>query len=64
MPGCTMPGDTSASDRYFATDLTDPFVLRDGHLEVPTGAGIGVTPNADVLDEVTVEREWITGAEA
>ena len=64
MPGCTMPGDTSASDRYFSTDLTNPFVLRDGHLEVPTGAGIGVTPNADVLDEVTVEREWITGAEA
>jgi O-succinylbenzoate synthase len=43
LPGFTLPGDTSASDRYFAEDLTEPFVLRDGQLKVPTGAGSGVT---------------------
>jgi O-succinylbenzoate synthase len=43
MPGFTLPGDTSASDRYFAEDLTEPFVLVDGRLRVPTGAGSGVT---------------------
>ena len=38
LPGFTLPGDTSASDRYYTTDLTAPFVLEDGHLSVPTGS--------------------------
>ncbi|MGV9329339.1 o-succinylbenzoate synthase [Streptosporangium sandarakinum] len=59
MPGFTLPGDTSASRRYFATDVTAPFELRDGHLDVPTGPGIGVDPLPGVLDEVTVSTEWI-----
>ncbi|MFJ9314344.1 o-succinylbenzoate synthase [Pimelobacter simplex] len=59
LPGFALPGDTSASERYYATDLTEPFVLQDGHLAVPTGPGLGVTPLPDVLDEVTVAREWI-----
>ena len=29
LPGFTLPGDTSASARYFAEDLTEPFVLGD-----------------------------------
>ena len=44
LPGFTLPGDTSASDRYYRQDLTAPFVLDDGHLEVPAGPGIGVEP--------------------
>ncbi|MDX8029186.1 o-succinylbenzoate synthase [Lentzea sp. BCCO 10_0856] len=59
LPGCTLPGDTSASDRYYAMDVTEPFVLDDGHLAVPTGPGLGVTPLPDVLDAVTVKTEWI-----
>ncbi|CAM5239148.1 o-succinylbenzoate synthase [Streptomyces spiroverticillatus] len=59
LPGCTLPGDTSASDRYFAADLTEPFVLDDGHLNVPTGPGIGIDPLPDVLEAVTVSREWM-----
>ena len=39
LPNFTLPGDTSASDRYFAEDITEPFVLRDGRLEVPHGTG-------------------------
>src|SRR4029453_4320619 len=39
LPGFTLPGDTSASDRYYRQDLTAPFVLHGGHLEVPTGPG-------------------------
>jgi O-succinylbenzoate synthase len=57
LPGFTLPGDTSASDRYFATDITEPFVLQDGRLRVPQGAGIGVDPIADILDAVTVSTE-------
>ncbi|AGL16836.1 o-succinylbenzoate synthase [Actinoplanes sp. N902-109] len=59
LPGCTLPGDTSASDRYFRTDLTAPFVLRDGHLPVPDAPGIGVTPDPAVLAAVTTATEWL-----
>ena len=53
MPGFTLPGDTSASDRYYATDITEPFVLDDGRLAVPTGPGIGVDPLPEVMRDVT-----------
>jgi O-succinylbenzoate synthase len=60
LPGFTLPGDTSASDRYYRTDITDPFVLDDGHLPVPTAPGIGVTPLPDRLEEVTTSAEWLS----
>lgn len=60
LPGFTLPGDTSASDRYFAKDVTKPFVLNSGYIEVPTGDGIGVTPIPEVLDAMTVGRESFT----
>jgi O-succinylbenzoate synthase len=53
MPGFTLPGDTSASARYFHRDVTTPFVLRDGHLDVPTGPGIGSDPDLAYLDSIT-----------
>ena len=61
LPGFGLPGDISASDRYFETDLTEPFVLRDGHVDVPTGAGLGVTPIPEILDELTTWKHWIPG---
>ena len=57
LPGFTLPGDTSASSRYFKRDVTTPFVLRDGHLDVPTGPGIGVDPDLDYLDSITSRTE-------
>ncbi|MEY2418835.1 MAG: o-succinylbenzoate synthase [Actinomycetota bacterium] len=60
LPGFTLPGDTSASDRYFHQDLTTPFQLVDGQLRVPTGPGIGVTPLPDVLEELTTSVETLT----
>lgn len=59
LPGCTLPGDISASDRYYARDITTPFVLRDGHITVPTGPGIGVDIDDAALTEVTTSTEWI-----
>jgi O-succinylbenzoate synthase len=53
LPNFTLPGDTSASDRYYATDITPPFRLEDGHLAVPTGPGLGVEPDPLLLEEVT-----------
>lgn len=60
LPGFSLPGDTSGSDRYFETDLTHPFVLTSGHLLVPTGPGLGVEPLEDVMKEVTVSSEWVS----
>lgn len=51
----SLPGDFSASDRYYATDITEPFVLRDGHLAGPDGPGLGVAPLPAVLAEVTTK---------
>jgi len=56
LPGFAFPGDTSASDRYWAEDLTEPFVLEDGHLTVPSVPGIGRTPRAEMLANARRER--------
>uniref|UniRef100_UPI00061DD0E3 o-succinylbenzoate synthase n=1 Tax=Kitasatospora aureofaciens TaxID=1894 RepID=UPI00061DD0E3 len=39
LPGFTLPGDISASARYYTRDITAPFVLHDGRLTVPTPRG-------------------------
>jgi O-succinylbenzoate synthase len=63
LPGFTLPGDISASDRYWRRDLvTEPFVLRDGALRAPTGPGLGVTVDAGFLDEVTTAVEQVKPA--
>jgi o-succinylbenzoate synthase len=63
MPNFTLPGDTSSSSRYFPEDLTEPFVMDpDGSMAVPTGPGIGVTPNEKSLEAATIRREaWSEG---
>jgi O-succinylbenzoate synthase len=58
MPNFTLPGDTSASARYFEDDITEPFVLDpDGTMDVPSGPGIGVAPRQDRLEACTVRVE-------
>ncbi|MBM3655819.1 MAG: o-succinylbenzoate synthase [Actinobacteria bacterium] len=59
LPGFTLPGDTSASARYFKQDITTPFVMDDGYLAVPTGDGIGKTPDMEFLDSITTSSEII-----
>lgn len=58
LPGFTLPGDTSASSRYFAEDLTEPFELGEGEhrgqLRVPDAAGTGVTVRRELV------RDWAT----
>ena len=59
LPGFTLPGDISASARYYAEDLiTQPFVLNpDSTLSVPTGPGLGVTVRPEVLEKVTLRQQ-------
>jgi O-succinylbenzoate synthase len=59
LPGFTLPGDISASDRFYERDITEPFVMEDGRIAVPTGPGLGVTPIQGTLDSYTVSTEWI-----
>jgi O-succinylbenzoate synthase len=53
LPNFSLPGDTSASDRYWREDITRPFLLQNGHLAVPAGPGLGVTPDPDALSATT-----------
>jgi o-succinylbenzoate synthase len=60
LPGFTLPGDTSASARYFADDLTVPFEMAsDGTMAVPQGPGIGVEPRPDRLEACTLQVETL-----
>ena len=61
LPGFTLPGDTSASARYFSDDITEPFVMAsDGSMAVPRGPGIGVEPRRDRLKATTIRVETLT----
>lgn len=57
LPGFTLPGDVSASNRFYARDIvTEPIMLEEGHVRVPTGPGIGVEIDEAALEEATVRR--------
>ncbi|MCW3493150.1 o-succinylbenzoate synthase [Microbacterium sp. SSM24] len=61
MPGFTLPGDVSASSRFYTRDIvTEPAVLEDGHVRVPTGHGLGVEIDPIALEDFTVARETLT----
>lgn len=58
LPNFSLPGDISASKRYWARDvITTPFeVAPDGTVKVPSGPGIGVEIDAAFLDAITIDR--------
>jgi O-succinylbenzoate synthase len=60
MSGFTLPGDISASDRYFAQDITESFDLVGSSLKVPTGAGLGVTVDQELLTSLGAVRTHVS----
>jgi O-succinylbenzoate synthase len=56
LPGFVLPGDISASDRYYTRDITNErFVLNsDSTIDVPNKPGLGVTIDEAALKEFTV----------
>lgn len=60
LPGFILPADLSGSARYFALDLTEPFVPQDGRLRVPTAPGLGVEPIPAALRQLTTWVELLT----
>ncbi len=60
LPGFTLPGDISATARYYTRDITEPFVLDGGRLAVPSGPGIGIAPDPEALEAATTSVEVLT----
>jgi O-succinylbenzoate synthase len=58
LPGFSLPGDISASARYFDRDITqERFVLNsDSTIDVPTGPGLGVTIDHNALQDFSLAR--------
>ena len=59
LPGFTMTPDLSASARYFVSDITAPFEMVNGEIQVPTGPGIGVQPLPEVLSSPETQIQTI-----
>lgn len=59
LPNFILPGDISASKRYYVEDIVDPEfeVNPDGTMDVPKGPGIGVEVNMKMLEKVTVRKQ-------
>ena len=58
LPGFVLPGDISASARYFHQDLVEPpfRIHADSTMAVPTGLGIGVEVMRDRVEAATQRR--------
>jgi O-succinylbenzoate synthase len=59
LPGFVLPGDVSASRRYWTKDLIEPEVTvnADGTIAVPTSPGLGYAIDTDFLLSRTVRTE-------
>jgi O-succinylbenzoate synthase len=59
LPNFILPGDVTASRRYWHEDIIEPEVTvsPQGTIRVPTGAGIGFTPRMDRMEKFTVRKE-------
>ena len=59
LPGFTLPGDVSASKRYWGQDIIDPEVTvsAQGTIHVPQAAGLGYTPNLERIEKLTGQKE-------
>jgi O-succinylbenzoate synthase len=65
LPGFRLPGDISATDRYYEVDIAEPrFTLNpDSTIDVPSGVGLGVNVVQDALDRVTVRKDVFRAGE-
>ena len=62
LPGFTLPGDISASNRYYTQDITNErFALNpDSSITVPKEPGLGVTIDRRALDHYAVKKVILT----
>ena len=59
LPGFTLPGDVSASRRYWVEDIIDPevTVTKEGTIRVPQAAGTGFETIMERIEKATVRKE-------
>jgi O-succinylbenzoate synthase len=59
LPNFTLPGDVTASRRYWHEDIIEPEVTvsTQGTIRVPTGPGIGFEPRSELIEKLTVRKE-------
>ena len=62
LPGFTLPGDISATDRYYELDVAKPrFTLNsDGTINVPSNPGLGVDVDQSALEHFIVRTNQFT----
>ncbi len=62
LDGFTLPGDISASRRFWARDIVrDPIDVIDGHVAVPDGPGFGFEIDREFLDSITTSVTSLSG---
>jgi O-succinylbenzoate synthase len=61
LEGFTLPGDVSASARYFADDIIEPGVTvsAEGEIAIPDTPGRGYEVRTDLIDRLTARKETI-----
>jgi O-succinylbenzoate synthase len=59
-----LPGDVSASKRYWKEDIVEPEVevSRDGLIAIRDDAGTGYRIREDLIEKLTVKKETISGS--
>ena len=59
LPGFSLPGDISATDRYYQQDIIEEsFVLNaDSTIDVPQGSGLGIHVDSQALERFTLARQ-------
>jgi len=62
LPNFILPGDVSASKRYWREDIIEPEVEVSprGTIRVPEGPGIGYLPRLDRIEALTIRKERLT----
>ena len=62
LPGFTLPGDISASARYFERDIVTPGVTvdADGTVAVPDGPGLGIPVDLGFIERRTETRVYLS----
>ncbi len=59
LTGFTLPGDVSASARYWEEDIIEPPVVvsPNGKINAPTNSGIGYKVKEKLIEKLAVKRE-------
>jgi len=61
LPGFTLPGDVSASKRYWKEDIIEPAVdvTKEGEIVVPETPGRGYEVKTGLVEKLTVRKEEV-----